>query len=134
MNSKFSSIAIFVSALLLRPALLAAFFLVMGVHSSTATPVGVVRVLGSLPGGVPVPYEALDVVQVAASSSHSLALRADGTVVAWGHNNFNQSTVPEDLSGVVQVAAGGVRSLALLADGKRSFPTSTAWRMPVVEW
>jgi len=52
----------------------------------------------------------------------SLALKADGTVVAWGVNDFGQSTVPAGLSGVVSIAAGSSHSLALKSDG-----TVVAW-------
>ena len=56
-------------------------------------------------------------VAVAAGGVHSLALRADGTVAAWGDNEYGQTTVPAWLSNVVAVAAGVVHSLALRADG-----------------
>jgi hypothetical protein len=47
------------------------------------------------------------VVQVAASSGYALALRADGTVVAWGiFNHWRATNVPSGLTDVVQVAAG----------------------------
>ncbi|ASN82586.1 RCC1 domain-containing protein [Deinococcus ficus] len=69
-----------------------------------------------------------DVVGVAGGGSHSLALRADGTVRAWGNNGSgqlgdgtsNQRLVPVQVSGltnVVGVAGGGGYSLALMADG-----------------
>ena len=38
-------------------------------------------------------------------------------LVAWGKNDFGQTTVPAGLAGVIQVAAGGDRMLALKADG-----------------
>jgi len=44
-------------------------------------------------------------------------LKKDGTVVAWGYNEYGQSTVPEGLSGVVAIAAGHVNTLALKQDG-----------------
>ena len=53
---------------------------------------------------------------------HSLALRPDGTVVAWGANDNGQIDVPLDLSNVVAIAAGGYHSLALRSDG-----TVVAW-------
>jgi len=62
------------------------------------------------------------VVAIAAGSYHSLALKSDGTVVAWGWNVFGQSTVPGGLSNVVAIAAGGEHSLALKSDG-----TVAAW-------
>jgi alpha-tubulin suppressor-like RCC1 family protein len=82
----------------------------------------------------PVPVTGLKfVTAVAAGGRHSLALRADGTVVAWGANGLGQlgdgstteSSVPvpvQGLSGVTAIAAGGSHSLALLADG-----TVMAW-------
>ena len=56
-------------------------------------------------------------VAVAAGGAHSLALKADGTVVAWGANTFGQATVPAGLTAVVALAAGGTHSLALRANG-----------------
>lgn len=53
---------------------------------------------------------------------HSLALKADGTVVAWGENYSGQSSVPAGLTDVIAIAAGGYHSLALKADG-----TVVAW-------
>ena len=73
------------------------------------------------------------VIAIAAGSSHSLALCADGTLTAWGHNNFGQlgnrsttnSNVPVrvDQTGVlagksvIAIAAGSGTSFALCADG-----------------
>jgi len=57
------------------------------------------------------------VLQIAAGLDHSLALKADGTVVAWGSNANGQLNVPEDLSGVVAVATREHYSLALKAGG-----------------
>jgi hypothetical protein len=61
-------------------------------------------------------------VQVSAGYYHSLALKNDGTVVAWGNNSLGQSTIPVGLSNVVQVSAGFYHSLALKNDG-----TVVAW-------
>jgi alpha-tubulin suppressor-like RCC1 family protein len=54
---------------------------------------------------------------IAAGYAHSLAIKSDGTVVAWGSNSDDQTNVPANLSGVIQVAAGFYHSLALKADG-----------------
>ena len=73
------------------------------------------------------------VTAVAAGGTHSLALLADHTVVAWGGNTHGQlgdgalaaSNVPVSvtgLGGVKAIAAGGSHSLALLANG-----TVMAW-------
>ena len=57
------------------------------------------------------------VVALAAGSSHYLALREDGSVVAWGSNSGGESSVPVGLSDVVAVAGGAGYSLALKSDG-----------------
>ena len=55
---------------------------------------------------------------IAAGGYHSLALKADGSVVGWGNNYYGQTNVPPSAaSGVVAIAAGGWHSLALKADG-----------------
>lgn len=51
------------------------------------------------------------------SGTHNLALRTDGTVVAWGNNFWGQTTVPNGLTNVIAVAAGGRHSVALRRDG-----------------
>ena len=78
------------------------------------------------------------VIAIAAGYYHSLALCADGTLVAWGYNGYGQlgnnsttnSSVPVvvDRAGVLAgktvtaIAAGASHSLALCADG-----TLAAW-------
>ncbi len=59
---------------------------------------------------------------IAAGSAHTLAVKLDGTVVAWGDNMNGQSAAPEGLTGVVAVAASGSHSMALKGDG-----TVVAW-------
>jgi len=101
-----------------------------GVVSSATAVVQLVNVVAlgdDYAGEIEVPSGLVGVVQVAAGDYHSLALRADGTVVAWGGGvpgkfNFGQTIVPADLTNAVAIAAGGFHSLALRADG-----TVTAW-------
>jgi alpha-tubulin suppressor-like RCC1 family protein len=81
------------------------------------------------PRSVPAEVLGLSGVQaVAAGSTHSLALRGDGTVWAWGDNwtgqlgdgtytNRSRPVRVRGLSGVRAVAAGAVHSLALRGDG-----------------
>ena len=57
--------------------------------------------------------EPFRVPAIAAGSRHSLALKSDGTVVAWGRNDSGQANVPAGLSGVTAIAAGFAHSLAL---------------------
>jgi alpha-tubulin suppressor-like RCC1 family protein len=63
-----------------------------------------------------------DIKSIAAGWHHSLALKYDGTVVAWGKNTSGQSTVPAGLSGVKAISGGELHSLALKSDG-----TVVAW-------
>jgi len=58
-------------------------------------------------------------VAIAAGRYHSMALKSDGSVVAWGRDTDGQSTVPADAqSGVVAIAAGDYHSLALKSNGE----------------
>jgi alpha-tubulin suppressor-like RCC1 family protein len=78
---------------------------------------------GSTNGIVTVAGQALsNIVSVACGSAHGLALKGDGTVIAWGWNFYGQATVPGGLSNVTAIAAGENFSVALKQDG-----TVTAW-------
>lgn len=67
---------------------------------------------------------------VAGGLYHSLVLKSDGTVTAWGagwtnsglNPHFGQAIVPSGLAGVTRLASGYYHSLALKADG-----TVVAW-------
>jgi hypothetical protein len=81
---------------------------------------------GDSHGAAFVPFGLSNVVAVAAGAGTSLALRSDGTIVAWGGNYGDQRyNTPPPLSNVVAIAAGGAaifdslvsHSLALRADG-----------------
>ena len=77
-----------------------------------------------IPGGL------TGVTNIAGGLYHNLALRAEGTVAAWGAGttnsgvspNFGQSIVPSGLTGVTAIAAGYYHGLALRTDG-----TVAAW-------
>src|SRR6266550_13619 len=94
---------------------------------------------------IPVAVEGLGsgVRSVSAGVTHALALLNDGTVKAWGANEYGQLGIGNDsgpetcsffepcstkplavsgLSGVTQISGGGVNNLALLSDG-----TVRAW-------
>lgn len=64
-----------------------------------------------------IPADLTNALAVAAGGLFSLALKCDGTIVAWGDNSFGQSEVPANLSNVVAIAAGGAHGLALKSDG-----------------
>jgi len=83
----------------------------------------------------PTPIKIIDVnsgvIGISAGSNHSLALKSDGTVLAWGLNSSGQlgdnSTTNRNIpvqvfglgtnSGVTMVKAGGSHSLAVRSDG-----------------
>jgi len=64
-----------------------------------------------------VPPDATNVIAISAYYMNSMALRSDGTVVAWGDNWQGQTNVPPGLSNVVRIAAGEYHSMALKSDG-----------------
>ena len=68
-------------------------------------------------GQANVPSGLSNVIAVAAGYYHSLALKADGTVVSWGDGRYGQTNVPSRLSNVVTVATGFYHNLALNPDG-----------------
>ena len=62
------------------------------------------------------------VTAIAASASHTLALKSDGTVAVFGGGATN---VPNNLNGVTAIACGGTHDLALKSDG-----TVVGWLTP----
>lgn len=77
-----------------------------------------------------VPVGLSNVIAIAAGDYHSLALMADGQVVAWGlyrptsiwsspYSLYAAATnTPAGLSNVIAIAAGGAQNLAVKADGR----------------
>lgn len=63
------------------------------------------------------PSDLTNVVAIAGGNNHSLTLKADGTVVAWGDNNSGQTNVPSGLSNVIAIAGGRDLSLAVVGNG-----------------
>jgi hypothetical protein len=69
-----------------------------------------------------VPAGVTGVTAIAAGLYHTVALKSDGTVVAWGDNAYGQTNVPAGVTDVRAVAAGGFHTVALKNDG-----TVVAW-------
>lgn len=65
---------------------------------------------------------AVNAVAIAEGDGFSIALKTNGTVIAWGSNTYGQTNVPPGLSNVIAIAGGLYHALALKADG-----TVTAW-------
>ena len=81
-------------------------------------------------GQIDVPSGLTDVVDVAAGGGHNLALKSDGTVVAWGYNSNGQTDVPSGLTDVVDVAAGDYHSLALTQKSPDTTPPKVIGTVP----
>ena len=64
----------------------------------------------------PAPDDATNVVLVSDSGTFALALRADGTVAAWGYSAFGETNVPPDLTNATAIAAGDL-GMVLRPDG-----------------
>ncbi len=58
------------------------------------------------------------VTAISAGVFHSLALKDNGKIVAWGDNEFGQLNVPDGLANVIAIDAGVFHNLALKADGQ----------------
>ena len=92
-----------------------------GVRPNTILSTGGIRMYGIAGFGESMASKA-PVVAAAAGYTNTVALRKDGTVVAWGANSFGQSSVPLGLTGVVQVSSSYMHVLALKSNG-----TVVAW-------
>ena len=57
------------------------------------------------------------VTAIAAGYMDSLALKSDGTVYAWGYNQYGETNSPAGLANVTAIACGDYHDLALKADG-----------------
>jgi hypothetical protein len=78
---------------------------------------------GGCGGACAVPSNLSGVTAIAAGSDFSLALKDDGSVVAWGCGfNYGECSVPNGLSDVTAIVAGHFHSLSLKSDG-----TVVAW-------
>jgi alpha-tubulin suppressor-like RCC1 family protein len=82
----------------------------------------------ALPGiAAPVPTNLDSLVAISAGGSHSLGLRADGTVAVWGagapgspittDKDYKQVVVPESATNIIAISAGLYHSIVLRADG-----------------
>lgn len=63
------------------------------------------------------PTEMAGMVKVASTGDFNLALRGDGTLIAWGHNTHGECAVPASAGPFIDVAAGYHHGLAVTASG-----------------
>lgn len=99
-------------------------FVLLGLVSVQAVPSGKVVVWGKTVMN-PVPDDLHNVIQVEVGVNHILALKLDGTVVAWSINYLGnaagQCNVPVGLTDVVDIAAAREYSVAIRKDGSAVF-------------
>jgi alpha-tubulin suppressor-like RCC1 family protein len=57
------------------------------------------------------------IAEIALGDHHLVAVRADGTVVAWGYNGYNDCEIPGPITNAIHVAAGQDHALILMSDG-----------------
>jgi hypothetical protein len=85
----------------------------LSIYASINKRDGTIATWGSGEAVTSIPSGLSNVVDVAAGDDYSLALKSDGTVVAWGGNGEGQIPVPEGLNNVYKIAAGPSHSLAI---------------------
>ena len=61
--------------------------------------------------------DTVKVVQIAAAQNNSIALKSDGTVIAWGNNVTAWAKPPEGLTDVVEISAKDSTFLARKSNG-----------------
>jgi hypothetical protein len=57
------------------------------------------------------------ITQISVGNNHTLALRDDGSVIAWGANDMGQTTVPISATNALYVVAAANASAAIRRDG-----------------
>ncbi|MBN1981389.1 MAG: VCBS repeat-containing protein [Chitinivibrionales bacterium] len=63
-----------------------------------------------------------DIKEMAAGSDFSVILKEDGTIIAWGGNDYGQINIPKNLPKIRSIAAGTYHTVALTEGG-----TVVAW-------
>jgi alpha-tubulin suppressor-like RCC1 family protein len=74
-----------------------------------------------------IPPTATNVVAISAGFRHGLALRGDGSLVAFGDNDFGETNIPPGLGPLIGIGGGGLYSLVLKSD-----QTPAGWGYQVV--
>src|SRR5207247_2498452 len=72
-----------------------------------------------------VPAGLSNVVALSCGGTHTLALKSDGTVVAWGDNSSGQCNIPNGLTNVIAIAGGGAHSLVVVSPSPLPLFTTT---------
>ncbi len=102
----------------------------LDVQVTLSAPAQVITAWGASDGSsVQPPFGLTDVQSITAGFDFGLAIKSDGSVIAWGGNNqFGQLNVPADLGPVTAVATGGQSVCgALQRDGTVRLWGGTFW-------
>ncbi len=81
-----------------------------------------------------VPASLSNVVAIAAGGDHSLALKSDGTIVAWGSNDHGESTIPAGLGPGIAISAGFADSMALVLPSSPSMQAHLSGGVLALSW
>ncbi|MEI8044345.1 MAG: hypothetical protein WCL11_23240, partial [Verrucomicrobiota bacterium] len=65
------------------------------------------------PGATAIGLPPSPTAAISAGAYHSLALRADGSILGWGLNDFGETSIPSNLTNVTAISAGGYHNLAI---------------------
>ncbi len=95
-------------------ALVAPVLVALACHDATSPRVPAITQVHGAQGALAIPSAS---AQVSAGGFHTCALKADGTALCWGRNEYGQTTLPAELGPVVQISAGTLHTCALKADG-----------------
>src|SRR5690348_17108889 len=92
-----------------------AILVAMSVRPAAAITSGLVVAWGG--GQTGIPAALTNATAISTAVDHTLALSANGTVIAWGYDFDGQTDVPNGLNQVVAISAGQFFSVALKSDG-----------------
>lgn len=68
-------------------------------------------------GQVSIPSATTNAIAVESGRDFSVAIKANGSLVAWGNNSDGRATIPAGLGSVVSISSGTYHTLALKSDG-----------------
>lgn len=99
-------------------------------QAQTNRPPGIVVTWGNLVTRIPSIAAGTRFTAIAADEGHTVALKNDGSIVAWGWDHFGQTTAPDGLPPALAIAAGGDFTVALVTLGSTLHPAAASSFVP----